>query len=173
MARPAKSIGEKAERDLQALMKVASFAGKTRGEKFLVLSQIDGMTVARARELAGYSPSDKRPVGKDYKAAVKSVDEQRAELNGEDGFTLRDSAEYFKDVSVTCKQENPEVGIKARTKLVDMLGHNAPKEIKVSEILQIGVAVKALHKIIGSSGPDVSQIEDVEFEEVGCEQGEA
>jgi hypothetical protein len=170
MARPKQKIGEAAERDLTALMKVASFAGKSRGEKFVVLSQIEGMTIPRARELAGYKPSDKKPKGEDYRIAAKSADEQRAELQGKPGFTLTDSAEYFKDVSVKCKDGDPEVGIKARSKLVDMLGHNAPKEIKVSEILQIGVAIKTLHKIVGSVSQGQAEIEDVSFEEV--ESGE-
>jgi hypothetical protein len=173
MARPKQVLTHEVSSDLTRMMVTASFAGKSKEEKFIILSQMPGMTISEARRLAGYAPGDHKPKSALYKETVRSIEEQRSELQSKPGYTLEDNATYFKDISDTCKTGDPEVGIKARSKLVDMMGHNAPKEVHVTEAVQIGFAIKSLTKILGggSIGRDMGDIPgidavDIDFEEI-------
>jgi hypothetical protein len=90
-----------------------------------------GMTQKAARSVAGYAETSRVHNYPAVRKAFHDIEAQREELQGEDGFRLRDVATRFKN-----RATNKKVSARDQTSndkaLVDVLGYAAEKKISVS-----------------------------------------
>jgi hypothetical protein len=102
-----------------------------------------GVSKDDALTMAGYSP--KSEVYRD--ARIKeSVQQMRERLQQTKGYTLVDSAEFYKKMADD-SEVKPETRIKARAQLDKVAGNEATKKVEVSETRnELSVAIKILDR---------------------------
>jgi hypothetical protein len=108
-----------------------------------------GATKTQALKLAGFAPSsrgarvERTRAGR---AAIASIDSQRAVLQAQAGFRFSDSLQFYRKKRDS-KRINPETQIKAATRIDDLLGFAAPKELHVTERREIAIALGGILEI--------------------------
>lgn len=89
-----------------------------------------GLTQPQALVRAGYSPKNDRLCR--TPEMRRSVAEIREELRHQPGYTLGDSAGFYKTISETETEETSD-RLRARGRLDALLGHDAAKQVNVKE----------------------------------------
>ena len=150
------SVGDRKLRPAQIL-------AKERRLKLAAMLAV-GVSEAEALTLSGFSPRSRHICGE--AAVVQSVVEIREQLRGEDGFTLRDSAEFYRGISMDESEDSPD-RLRARGRLDALLGYDASKEIKVSqETTEIKMALGVLADLRIGSPAQLAEILEAEVQEV-------
>lgn len=135
---------KKNEDKIAVLLAECDARSLSKPEKVAVL-MAQGVSRRKARIMAGYKSGTANPPAAERKA-VETVDQARARLAQQKGYRFEDSARFYAKKSTksdVCDSDQ----IRARTRLDNLMGHDAPQKQEIVHRNELRAAIMVLSNL--------------------------